>query len=246
MCKECGCGGELSHESHGHGMDVHVPVLDANDRLAERNRGFFAAKNLLVINVFSSPGSGKTSLLQKTAEMLRGRVRMGVIVGDLATDNDAERLSRADIPVVQITTGTMCHLDARMIAEAMKKMPLDDLDVLIIENVGNLVCPASYDLGEGVRVVLLSVTEGEDKPLKYPPMFHSADVALVTKSDLADAVDFNRDAALSALNKVAHHAHVMEVSSKTGEGMEAWCEEIVERARRAREGTIQHHGHHHH
>ena len=246
MCKECGCGGELSHESHGHGMDVHVPVLDANDRLAERNRGFFAAKNLLVINVFSSPGSGKTSLLQKTAEMLRGRVRMGVIVGDLATDNDAERLSRADIPVVQITTGTMCHLDARMIAEAMKKMPLDALDVLIIENVGNLVCPASYDLGEGVRVVLLSVTEGEDKPLKYPPMFHSADVALVTKSDLADAVDFNRDAALSALNKVAHHAHVIEVSSKTGEGMEAWCEEIVERARRAREGTIQHHGHHHH
>ena len=246
MCKECGCGGELSHESHGHGMDVHVPVLDANDRLAERNRGFFAAKNLLVINVFSSPGSGKTSLLQKTAEMLRGRVRMGVIVGDLATDNDAERLSRADIPVVQITTGTMCHLDARMIAEAMKKMPLDDLDVLIIENVGNLVCPASYDLGEGVRVVLLSVTEGEDKPLKYPPMFHSADVALVTKSDLADAVDFNRDAALAALNKVAPHAHVMEVSSKTGEGMEAWCEEIVERARRAREGTIQHHGHHHH
>lgn len=246
MCKECGCGGELSHESHGHGMDVHVPVLDANDRLAERNRGFFAAKNLLVINVFSSPGSGKTSLLQKTAEMLRGRVRMGVIVGDLATDNDAERLSRADIPVVQITTGTMCHLDARMIAEAMKKMPLDDLDVLIIENVGNLVCPASYDLGEGVRVVLLSVTEGEDKPLKYPPMFHSADVALVTKSDLADAVDFNRDAALAALNKVAHHAHVIEVSSKTGEGMEAWCEEIVARARRAREGTIQHHGHHHH
>lgn len=246
MCKECGCGGELSHESHGHGMDVHVPVLDANDRLAERNRGFFAAKNLLVINVFSSPGSGKTSLLQKTAEMLRGRVRIGVIVGDLATDNDAERLSRTDIPVVQITTGTMCHLDARMIAEAMKKMPLDDLDVLIIENVGNLVCPASYDLGEGVRVVLLSVTEGEDKPLKYPPMFHSADVALVTKSDLADAVDFNRDAALAALNKVAHHAHVIEVSSKTGEGMEAWCEEIVERARRAREGTIQHHGHHHH
>ena len=246
MCKECGCGGELSHESHGHGMDVHVPVLDANDRLAERNRGFFAAKNLLVINIFSSPGSGKTSLLQKTAEMLRGRVRMGVIVGDLATDNDAERLSRADIPVVQITTGTMCHLDARMIAEAMKKMPLDDLDVLIIENVGNLVCPASYDLGEGARVVLLSVTEGEDKPLKYPPMFHSADVALVTKSDLADAVDFNRDAALAALNKVAHHARVREVSSKTGEGMEAWCEEIVERARRAREGTIQHHGHHHH
>lgn len=246
MCKDCGCGGEHTHEGHAHGMDGHVPVLDANDRLAERNRGFFEAKKLLVINVFSSPGSGKTSLLQKTAEMLRNRVRMGVIVGDLATDHDAERLSRADIPVVQITTGTMCHLDARMIAEAMKRMPLDDLDVLVIENVGNLVCPASYDLGEGMRVVLLSVTEGEDKPLKYPPMFHSADVALVTKSDLADAVDFDRDAALAALNKVAHHARVIELSSKTGEGMDIWCGEIEERVRRIRSGRVQEHVHHHH
>ena len=246
MCKDCGCGGEHTHEGHAHGMDVHVPVLDANDRLAERNRGFFEAKKLLVINVFSSPGSGKTSLLQKTAEMLRNRVRMGVIVGDLATDHDAERLSRADIPVVQITTGTMCHLDARMIAEAMKRMPLDDLDVLVIENVGNLVCPASYDLGEGMRVVLLSVTEGEDKPLKYPPMFHSADVALVTKSDLADAVDFDRDAALAALNKVAHHARVIELSSKTGEGMDIWGGEIEERVRRIRSGRVQEHVHHHH
>ena len=246
MCKDCGCGGEHTHEGHAHGMDVHVPVLDANDRLAERNRCFFEAKKLLVINVFSSPGSGKTSLLQKTAEMLRNRVRMGVIVGDLATDHDAERLSRADIPVVQITTGTMCHLDARMIAEAMKRMPLDDLDVLVIENVGNLVCPASYDLGEGMRVVLLSVTEGEDKPLKYPPMFHSADVALVTKSDLADAVDFDRDAALAALNKVAHHARVIELSSKTGEGMDIWCGEIEERVRRIRSGRVQEHVHHHH
>lgn len=246
MCKDCGCGGEHTHEGHAHGIDVHVPVLDANDRLAERNRGFFEAKKLLVINVFSSPGSGKTSLLQKTAEMLRNRVRMGVIVGDLATDHDAERLSRADIPVVQITTGTMCHLDARMIAEAMKRMPLDDLDVLVIENVGNLVCPASYDLGEGMRVVLLSVTEGEDKPLKYPPMFHSADVALVTKSDLADAVDFDRDAALAALNKVAHHARVIELSSKTGEGMDIWCGEIEERVRRIRSGRVQEHVHHHH
>lgn len=246
MCKECGCGGEHSHEGHSHGMDVHVPVLDANDRLAERNRGFFEAKKLLVINVFSSPGSGKTTLLHKTAEMLRGHVRMGVIVGDLATDNDAERLSRADIPVVQITTGTMCHLDAHMIAEAMRRLPLDDLDVLVIENVGNLVCPASYDLGESMRVVLLSVTEGEDKPLKYPPMFHSADAALVTKSDLADAVDFDRDAALAALNKVAHHAHVIELSAKSGEGMDRWCEEIVERVHRVREGKAQKHVHHHH
>lgn len=147
MCKECGCGGEHTHESHGHGMDVHVPVLDANDRLAERNRGFFAAKNLLVINVFSSPGPARPLCCRR-----RRRCSAAVCAwgdrGDLATDNDAERLSRADIPVVQITTGTMCHLDARMIAEAMKKMPLNDLDVLIIENVGNLVCPASYDLGK--------------------------------------------------------------------------------------------------
>ena len=227
MCKECGCGGELSHESHGHGMDVHVPVLDANDRLAERNRGFFAAKNLLVINVFSSPGSGKTSLLQKTAEMLRGRVRMGVIVGDLATDNDAERLSRADIPVVQITTGTMCHLDARMIAEAMKKMPLDDLDVLIIENVGNLVCPASYDLGEGVRVVLLSVTEGEDKPLKYPHIFLEADVCVINKIDLAPYLDTDVETLRNNALKVNHHLQLFEVSATKGTGMDAWCDWLV-------------------
>ena len=227
MCKECGCGGELSHESHGHGMDVHVPVLDANDRLAERNRGFFAAKNLLVINVFSSPGSGKTSLLQKTAEMLRGRVRMGVIVGDLATDNDAERLIRADIPVVQITTGTMCHLDARMIAEAMKKMPLDDLDVLIIENVGNLVCPASYDLGEGVRVVLLSVTEGEDKPLKYPHIFLEADICVINKIDLAPYLDTDVETLRNNALKVNHHLQLFEVSATKGTGMDAWCDWLV-------------------
>ena len=228
MCKECGCGGELSHESHGHGMDVHVPVLDANDRLAERNRGFFAAKNLLVINVFSSPGSGKTSLLQKTAEMLRGRVRIGVIVGDLATDNDAERLSRADIPVVQITTGTMCHLDARMIAEAMKKMPLDDLDVLIIENVGNLVCPASYDLGEGVRVVLLSVTEGEDKPLKYPHIFLEADICVINKIDLAPYLDTDVETLRNNALKINHHLQIFEVSATKGTGMDTWCDWLVE------------------
>ncbi|MFR1321162.1 MAG: hydrogenase nickel incorporation protein HypB [Akkermansia sp.] len=220
-------------------MDVH-PVL--MPMTVWRNAQVFLRWKR-IINGFSG---SKDIPLQKTAEMLRNRVRMGVIVGDLATDHDAERLSRADIPVVQITTGTMCHLDARMIAEAMKRMPLDDLDVLVIENVGNLVCPASYDLGEGMRVVLLSVTEGEDKPLKYPPMFHSADVALVTKSDLADAVDFDRDAALAALNKVAHHARVIELSSKTGEGMDIWCGEIEERVRHIRSGRVQEHVHHHH
>ena len=224
MCKECGCGGELSHESHGHGMDVHVPVLDANDRLAERNRGFFAAKNLLVINVFSSPGSGKTSLLQKTAEMLRGRVRIGVIVGDLATDNDAERLSRADIPVVQITTGTMCHLDARMIAEAMKKMPLDDLDVLIIENVGNLVCPAEFDTGAVKNAMILSVPEGHDKPLKYPLIFTVCDVLLSNKTDVLPYFDFDMEKVIEYAHRRNPKLEVFPVSAKTGEGMDAWCD----------------------
>ncbi len=244
MCKECGCG--ENHTAHTHGVDVKVSILDANDRLAERNRGYFEAKKLLVLNVFSSPGSGKTSLLEKTAQWLRGRLRMGVIVGDLATDNDALRLEKAEIPVVQISTGTMCHLDARMIADAMKQLPLDDLDVLVIENVGNLVCPAAYDLGETMRVVLLSVTEGEDKPLKYPPMFHSADMALITKCDLAEVVEFKRDEALAALNKIAHHAEIYEVSSKNGQGMQEWCDELVNRVHRLHHGELNDHEKHHH
>ncbi|MDO4411222.1 MAG: hydrogenase nickel incorporation protein HypB [Akkermansia sp.] len=244
MCKECGCG--ENHTAHAHGVDVKVSILDANDRLAERNRGYFEAKKLLVLNVFSSPGSGKTTLLEKTAHLMRGRLRMGVIVGDLATDNDALRLEKAEIPVVQISTGTMCHLDARMIADAMKQLPLDDLDVLVIENVGNLVCPAAYDLGETMRVVLLSVTEGEDKPLKYPPMFHSADVALVTKCDLAEVVEFKRDDALAALNKIAHHAKIYEVSAKTGQGMQEWCDELVNRVHRLHHGELDDHETHHH
>ena len=147
--------------------------MEKNALLAERNRGFFRAKKLLVLNVVSSPGSGKTTFIRETAARLSASLRVGVIVGDLATDNDAARLRTAGIPVVQITTGTVCHLDADMVSKAAAQLDLDQLDVLVIENVGNLVCPADYDLGEDLRVVLLSVTEGEDKPLKYPPMFHS-------------------------------------------------------------------------
>ena len=154
-------------------------------------------------------------------------MRVGVIVGDLATDNDAARLRTAGIPVVQITTGTVCHLDAEMVSKAAAQLDLDKLDVLVIENVGNLVCPADYDLGEALRVVLLSTTEGEDKPLKYPPMFHSAQVAVVTKSDLAVAAGFNRDLALANLQRVSHHAMVFELSAKTGEGMDKWLEFLV-------------------
>ena len=257
MCKECGCGlgggdvkiGGHSHDhghDHGHDHDhdtstrtgtrtggktlnLNLSLLEKNDRLAEQNRGFFRAKKLLVLNVVSSPGSGKTTFIGETAAKLNGRLRVGVIVGDLATDNDAARLRTAGIPVVQITTGTVCHLDADMVAKAAAQMDLDQLDVLVIENVGNLVCPADYDLGEDLRVVLLSVTEGEDKPLKYPPMFHSAQVAVVTKSDMAVAAGFNRELALQNLERVSHHARIFELSAKTGDGMKAWLDFLVEK-----------------
>lgn len=205
-------------------LAVQRSLLEKNDRLAERNRGYFEAKRLLVLNVLSSPGSGKTALIQKTAELLKDRLRLGVIVGDLATENDADRLRSAGIPVVQITTGSVCHLEAEMVARAMAKLDLDALDVLLIENVGNLVCPASYDLGEHLRVVLMSVTEGEDKPLKYPTIFHSAQVALVTKTDLAEAAGFERETALANLHRASHHAQVLELSSRSGAGMGEWCE----------------------
>jgi hydrogenase nickel incorporation protein HypB len=253
MCKDCGCGlgggdvkiGGHDHSGdHDHSHEPHPPhqedehgnrtvnlnrsLLEKNDRLAERNRGFFRAKKLLVLNVVSSPGSGKTTFLRETASQLAGRLRVGVIVGDLATDNDAIRLRTAGIPVVQITTGTVCHLDAAMVSKAAAQLELDQLDVLVIENVGNLVCPADYDLGEDLRVVLLSVTEGEDKPLKYPPMFHSANVVVVTKSDLAAAAGFDRKLAMLNLKRVSHHAHLFELSAKTGDGMKAWLDFLAQ------------------
>ncbi|MEY4387839.1 MAG: hypothetical protein RLY20_3122 [Verrucomicrobiota bacterium] len=206
--------------------------MEKNDRLAERNRGFFRAKQLLVLNVVSSPGSGKTTFIRETAARLKGKLRVGVIVGDLATDNDAARLREVGIPVVQITTGTVCHLDAEMVSKAAAQLDLDKLDVLVIENVGNLVCPADYDLGEEVRVVLLSTTEGEDKPLKYPPMFHSAQVAIITKRDIGALLGFNREQALANLKRVSHHAEIFELSSKTGEGMQAWLDFLLKRCPR--------------
>jgi hydrogenase nickel incorporation protein HypB len=264
MCKECGCGlggddvqigghphHHDPHHSHEHGhqhrshehdhasfkLDLNRSLLEKNDRLAERNRGFFQAKKLLVLNVVSAPGSGKTTFIRETAARLKGKLRVGVIVGDLATDNDAAQLRQAGIPVVQITTGTVCHLDAEMVSRAAAKLDLDKLDVLVIENVGNLVCPADYDLGEDLRVVLLSVTEGEDKPLKYPPMFHSANVVIVNKSDIAAAAGFNREQALTNLKRISHHAQIFELSAKTGEGMEVWLDFLV-RQRSAQSSSL--------
>ena len=202
-------------------------MLNVNDRVAEQNRGAFKALNLLALNVVSSPGAGKTALLAKTINELKNQLRCGVIVGDLATDNDAARLRTTGAPVVQIATGTLCHLEAAMVSEAMKQLELRALDLLIIENVGNLVCPASFDLGEAVRVVLHSVTEGEDKPLKYPPMFHSADVVIVTKTDMTAAAGFDRELALKNIRQSAPRAKIFELSSRTGEGVKAWCDYLV-------------------
>lgn len=242
MCTECGCGlgdgnaKETGHHHHGHDEHFHhhdrLPrtlslgrsLMEKNDRLAERNREVFRARKLLVLNVVSSPGSGKTLFIRETALRLAGNLRVGVIVGDLATDNDAARLRTAGIPVVQITTGTVCHLDAAMVSRAAAELDLDKLDVLVIENVGNLVCPADYDLGEDLRIVLLSVTEGEDKPLKYPPMFHSANVAIITKTDLAFAAGFDRAATLANLKRISHHARIFELSAKTSDGMKEWLD----------------------
>ena len=224
---------------HGEGesrtVSVQRAILEKNDRLAERNRGFFQAKGLFVLNVLSSPGAGKTTFIERMAADLAGQLRLGVIVGDLATDNDATRLRARGVPAVQITTGNVCHLDAEMIAQARTRLDLDGLEVLIIENVGNLVCPAVYDLGERLRVVLLSVTEGEDKPLKYPVVFRSAQVIVVNKMDIATAVGFDRDAALRHVRRVAPEATVLEVSAKTGQGMERWLEELRRRRDASRE-----------
>ncbi len=242
MCQECGCGtgggsahigGAHSHQHDHHAHDhphdhrtlaVNRSLMEKNERLADLNRKEFRRKKLLVLNVVSSPGSGKTTFIRETAVRLKERLRVGVIVGDLASDNDAARLRAAGIPVVQVTTGTVCHLDADMVSRAATRLDLGALDVLVIENVGNLVCPADYDLGEDLRVVLLSVTEGEDKPLKYPPMFHSAGAAIITKTDLAAAAGFDRHQALANLERVSHHAHIFELSAKTGEGMGDWIE----------------------
>ena len=204
-------------------LQLQKSLLSKNDQYAQRLRQEFQERGIGVVNLMSSPGSGKTTLLQKTIAALGSRRRAGVIVGDLATDNDARRLAETGVPVVQIETGTLCHLEADMVSRAAQGLGLDAIDLLFIENVGNLVCPAGYDLGEAARVVLLSVTEGEDKPLKYPTAFHRADLVVVTKIDLAEAVEFDRATALANLERVNPRARVFEVSARTGAGLDAWC-----------------------
>nr|WP_081599137.1 hydrogenase nickel incorporation protein HypB [Prochlorothrix hollandica] len=212
--------------SQGRVIDIQQGILGKNDRLAAQNRAYFQQHQVLALNLLSSPGSGKTTLLEKTLHRLQGELALGIIVGDLATDNDAQRLRQTAAPIVQITTGNLCHLEADMVWQAAQGLDVPNLDILIVENVGNLVCPAVYDLGETLRVVLLSVTEGEDKPLKYPNTFKSADVVILTKLDIAEAVGFDRPQALGYLHSVAPQAQIFEVSARTGLGMDQWYDYV--------------------
>ena len=200
-------------------VEVRKNVLKQNDVVARALRQRFREGEIFVVSLVSSPGSGKTMLLERTLTQLRQRYRVAALVGDLATENDAARLARSQAPVKQITTGTLCHLEAAMIERALDGWETGPLDFLFIENVGNLVCPSSYDLGENLRLVLLSVTEGEDKPLKYPTIFNSADVAVVTKMDLAAAVEFDRTALERNIRAVRPGMEIFPVSAKTGQGM---------------------------
>ena len=211
-------------------VEVRAGILKKNDELARGLRAQFEAAGVFVVNLVSGPGTGKTQLLERTLGDLGATgVRCAALVGDLETDNDARRLARSGAPVRQINTYGRCHLEAEMIGEFLGDWTLASLDFLFIENVGNLVCPASYDLGEAMRVALLSVTEGEDKPLKYPTIFNSADVAVVTKIDLAEACEFDRVAAHEAIRAVRPGMTILEVSSKRGTGMHAWMTLLHER-----------------
>jgi hydrogenase nickel incorporation protein HypB len=205
-------------------VEVRQHVLKNNDVVARALRERFHAAGVYVVSLVSSPGAGKTMFLEKLLGLLRDQYRVAALVGDLATDNDARRLARSQVPVKQISTGTVCHLEAAMIQKSLEDWNLDELDFLFVENVGNLVCPASFDLGEDLRLVLFSVTEGEDKPLKYPTIFNSADVALITKMDLAAAVEFNGVAARQAIQAVRPGMQIFEVSAKSGQGMQQWLE----------------------
>lgn len=213
-------------------VEVRQNVLKRNDLLARALRQRFREADVYVVSLVSSPGAGKTTFLERTLSILRERgLHVAALVGDLATDNDSARLARAGVPVRQITTGTVCHLDADMIGRALEDWDLEELDILFVENVGNLVCPSSYDLGESLRLVLLSVTEGEDKPLKYPTIFNTADVGVITKTDVASAVEFNLTAALDNIQRVRPGMKVFQVSAKSGEGLGDWLEFLE--ARRA-------------
>ena len=210
-------------------VEVRRNVLKQNDIIARALRDQFRGAGVFVVSLVSSPGSGKTTFLEKTLTLLKPKYRVAALVGDLATENDAVRLARSQAPVKQITTGTLCHLEAAMVQNALQGWNVNELDFLFIENVGNLVCPSSYDLGENLRLVLMSVTEGEDKPLKYPTIFNSADVAVITKNDLSQVVEFDWEAARKSIQSVRPGMQIFRLSAKTGEGMQDYLQFLAQR-----------------
>ena len=214
-------------------VQVRQQILKNNDVLARQMRRRFEEAGVFVVSLVSSPGAGKTTFLRETLRQLNATHRVAALVGDLATENDAKKLAESGAPVRQIVTGTVCHLEAAMVQEALGDWELESLDYLFLENVGNLVCPASYDLGEALRLVLLSTTEGEDKPLKYPTIFNTSDLAIITKCDLAEAVGFDRDTALRNIQDVRPGLPVLEVSSRTGAGIAGWLEFLAARRQSA-------------
>jgi len=232
-----------NHEQgeHRHGdvegakkITVEADILDKNNRLGAGNRALFREKGIFVLNLVSSPGSGKTTILERTLRQLMGTFRCAVIEGDQQTDNDARRIAATGVPVKQINTGAGCHLDAHMICHAIDEFDLDSLDILFIENVGNLVCPASFDLGEDHKVALLSVTEGEDKPLTYPQMFHAADLILMNKVDLLPHLDFDMEACQEMARRVSPGIRIFETSARNGQGMDSWYEWLAEGVKKQR------------
>ncbi len=259
MCTVCGCGEADNHShDHGGGKDHHhhdgphhygqgeagvsvagftqdrliqieQNILSKNDGYAERNRRWLAEQEILALNLVSSPGAGKTTLLVETLKTLTGRMPLGVIEGDQETDNDADRIRETGVSAIQINTGKGCHLDAHMIGHALQDLPVSRGGAIFIENVGNLVCPAAFDLGEESKVVILSVTEGEDKPIKYPDMFAVADIMILSKIDLLPYLTFDVEKAIEYACRVNPDLEVVQVSAKTGEGIEVWTDWIMDR-----------------
>ncbi len=219
-------GHNHSHSHHNNNglIQLETDILSTNNLLAERNKKYFETKSIFTLNLVSSPGSGKTSVLERTLKDLRNEIKFSVIEGDQQTTNDADRINATKAPVVQINTGQGCHLDSDMINKAVKELNPESNSILFIENVGNLVCPALFKLGEDIRVVIISVTEGDDKPLKYPDMFASSDICIINKIDLLPYVDFDVEKVKKHANSVNHHLQFIELSARSGEGMEDWYE----------------------
>jgi len=223
MCETCGCNENIKK------INIEKDIFDKNKEIAERNRQIFNYHGLLVLNLVSSPGAGKTTLLEKTIMDLKDRFSIGVIEGDQHTSRDADRIAKTNVPVYQINTLSACHLDAHMIKHILDKLPLNELDILFIENVGNLICPSEFDLGEDFKVVISSITEGEDKALKYPGIFMNSLITIINKIDLLDILDFDLARCISFIRRINPKTEIVTLSAKTGEGIDGWYTWIKKR-----------------